>query len=39
VLSAGVLVSLLESSSLTTIGLWKEPSGARGIEGPELFED
>jgi len=35
----GVLVSLSESSSSTTIGLWKEPSGALGREGPELFED
>jgi len=39
VLLVGVLVSLLESSSSTTIGLWKEPSGALGWEGPELFED
>jgi len=38
-LLAGVLVSLLESSSSTTMGLWREPSGAQGIEGPELFED
>ena len=39
VLSAGVLVSLLESSSSTTIRLWNEPTGARRIEGPELFEE
>jgi len=35
----GVLVLLSESSSSMTIGLWKEPSGALRVEGPELFED
>ena len=35
----GVLALSSESSSSTTIGLWKEPSGALGREGPELFED
>jgi len=39
VLSVGVLVSLSESSSSTTIGLWKEPTGAQGIERPDLFEE
>ena len=38
-LLAGVLVSLSESSSSTTIGLWNEPTGAWGIKGPELFEE
>jgi len=39
VLSSGCGLLLLELSSSTTIGLWKEPTGARGVEELEWSEE
>jgi len=39
VLSSGRALSLSESSSSTTMGLWKEPTGARGVEELEWSEE
>jgi len=39
VLSSDCALSLSESSSSTTMGLWKEPTGARGVEELEWSEE
>jgi len=39
VLSSGCALLLLELSSLTTMGLWKEPTGAWGVEEFEWSEE